>query len=195
MDQDIRVNQDFVNLNVNSTNNSQEDEVLDDLKELIVTNLPQDMFSDEQIRIKFEDLFRSYSMNVKFYYFRALKRCYIKYDDSEVSINARYELDGYLFGCETLRVFFAEPIKLKNTSSSLKPPENTKAFLISPPASPPVGWESAYEDPPVINLNLITALSKLSPSKNYLCQFHESSLKRLFVFFVKLFYLKMNHVN
>lgn len=167
MDKDIKINQDFVDLNVNSSNILEEDDDLDDLKELIVRNLPQEIFIDDHSRSEFEELFKSYSNTVKFYYFRALKRCYIKYDDSEASINARYELDGFAFGNETLRVFFAEPIKLKNTSSSLKPPENSKAFLISPPASPPVGWESAFEDPPVVNLNLIAALSKLSPSKNF----------------------------
>jgi hypothetical protein len=54
---------------------------------------------------------------------------------------------------------------LKNSRTSLQPPENDKAFLISPPSSPPVGWEQVHEDPPVVNIELLAALSKLNPRK------------------------------
>ena len=61
-----------------------------------------------------------------------------------------------------------KPIKLKNTRAFLEPPKNDKGFLISPPSSPPVGWESQLEDPPVVNLDLLVALSKLEPRKRTL---------------------------
>ncbi len=62
-------------------------------------------------------------------------------------------------------IFKFKPIKLKNSRATLQPPENDKAFLISPPSSPPVGWEQVHEDPPVVNLELLAALSKLNPRK------------------------------
>ncbi|CAK5276168.1 unnamed protein product [Mycena citricolor] len=73
----------------------------------------------------------------------------------------------------TLRVFRADPNPLLPTSDNdssipdvnyLRPPDLEKNFLISPPGSPPVGWEPIREDPPnAIPLadDLIVALRKL----------------------------------
>lgn len=46
----------------------------------------------------------------------------------------------------------------------LRPPAIEKNFLISPPGSPPIGWEQIVEDPPNVAPlaeDLITALRKL----------------------------------
>ena len=52
-----------------------------------------------------------------------------------------------------------------SSSMYLKPPPLEKQFLISPPASPPVGWEPQPEATPLINIELLAALSKLAPGK------------------------------
>lgn len=44
----------------------------------------------------------------------------------------------------------------------LKLPELEKQFLISPPASPPVGWEQTREEEPVINFDLISRLTAIA---------------------------------
>jgi hypothetical protein len=64
-----------------------------------------------------------------------------------------------------LRVFRADPTQLTPPGGThLRPPEIEKNFFISPPGSPPVGWEQIVEDPPNVAPlaeDLITALRKL----------------------------------
>ena len=65
-----------------------------------------------------------------------------------------------------LRVFRADPTPLEKLENPdlLRPPQLEKNFLISPPGSPPVGWEQIREDPPnatPLANDLIAALRKL----------------------------------
>ncbi|THV01384.1 Calcipressin [Dendrothele bispora CBS 962.96] len=74
----------------------------------------------------------------------------------------------------TLRVYRADPNPLVPRDSNeftipqesyLQPPELEKNFLISPPGSPPVGWEPIREDPPNVTPladDLMIALRQLS---------------------------------
>ncbi|PVD28647.1 hypothetical protein C0Q70_11241 [Pomacea canaliculata] len=57
----------------------------------------------------------------------------------------------------------------KSTDDHLHPPKPEKMFLISPPCSPPVGWEQHREAEPVLNFELIQALSNLSPGLKSAC--------------------------
>jgi calcipressin-2 len=64
-----------------------------------------------------------------------------------------------------LRVFRADPTPPTPPSEALlRPPALERNFLISPPGSPPVGWEPVVEDPPnaaPLADDLIAALRKL----------------------------------
>lgn len=65
-----------------------------------------------------------------------------------------------------LRVWRADPTPLEQDPEKtyLHPPAIEKNFLISPPGSPPVGWEQIREDPPnatPLADDLIAALRKL----------------------------------
>lgn len=109
-----------------------EDQVLTDL---IVTSLPNELFTNDKLKNEFESMFKRYILNesddnnmikitndncgdhndncgVKFYYFRILKRCTVKYNNESSALNARYELDNQLFYGQPIRVFFAQVIFL-----------------------------------------------------------------------------------
>ena len=81
------------------------------LTDLIVTSLPQELFTNESLKKEFENMFIKYAdatNGVKFFYFRILKRCTIKYSDESAAVSARYELDNQLFLGEPIRLFFAQ---------------------------------------------------------------------------------------
>lgn len=68
-----------------------------------------------------------------------------------------------------MRVFRGAPTPTQATQPvKLAPPPLEKNFLISPPGSPPVGWEPIVEDPPNRNTlaaDLIEALRRLQLSR------------------------------
>jgi len=66
---------------------------------------------------------------------------------------------------ERVRVYFGEHTPLQPVDQHLQAPESKKMFFISPPPSPPQGWEMRNEDPPnavVVAEDLASALAKLS---------------------------------
>lgn len=99
---------------------------------------------------------------------RSLRRIIITFHTIEAATIIRQILDGEsLFG-HRVRVYFGEPTPtelLSEKDRHLQAPRASKQFFISPPPSPPHGWESKEEDPPnkeVHAEDLAIALDKLS---------------------------------
>ncbi|XP_072932778.1 protein sarah [Epargyreus clarus] len=140
---------------------------LDDLpKSVIVTNIHSSVFADEKLKKELEDLFRTFSDNVTFQWLRSFKRLRVNYDSPLAAANARVQLHQYPFYNSCINCYFTQPvtpISLKN----LRPPAPVKQFLISPPASPPVGWEPREEGEPIVNPDLLAALASLAPGESH----------------------------
>lgn len=63
-----------------------------------------------------------------------------------------------------VRVYFGVETKIEQGDQHLQAPKSDKLFFISPPPSPPMGWEVREEEPPnkeVHAEDLAAALSKL----------------------------------
>lgn len=90
------------------------------------------------------------------------------YISSLLSIHACRLIAHFCRAPTVLRVYRAEPHRPLSPQTPddqfLKPPPLERNFLISPPGSPPVGWEPIREDPPnsrTLAEDLVTALNRL----------------------------------
>ncbi|OTF70172.1 calcipressin-2-like protein, partial [Euroglyphus maynei] len=147
----------------------EESSLLELPKSLIITNMDSRIFqnSSEQ-RAEFERAFRNLDPEVKFLYFKSFRRARLDFIDQKAATKARIIMNQIKFGDEAINCYFAE-IMDKNSSSNtehlLKPPALEKQFLISPPASPPEGWEPCEEAQPILNIDLHSALANLIPGQ------------------------------
>ncbi|XP_010884501.1 calcipressin-1 isoform X2 [Esox lucius] len=128
-----------------------------------VTN--QEVFERPESRASFESLFRSFDPDVNFQFFKSFRRVRINFSDALAAAEARLRLHKSDFNGKEMRLYFAQSVLIG--SPRLEPPKPDKQFLISPPASPPVGWQQAPDAVPVINYDLLCAISKLGPGEKY----------------------------
>ena len=73
-------------------------------------------------------------------------------------------LDGETVLGSRIRVYFGAETKIEMEDQHLQAPKSNKLFFISPPPSPPMGWEMRDEEPPNKDVHaedLAAALSKL----------------------------------
>jgi len=129
---------------------------------LSVTSVPEAVFSDADTKMDFEKLFKSYSEDIRFIYLKSFSRVRLILKSDEMANRIRSEMHNVNFRDAEMGVYSVKPILRRNSDPNLKPPERTKMFLISPPASPPLGWEpNTSEATPVINYDLLAAIASL----------------------------------
>ncbi|CAF1041762.1 unnamed protein product [Adineta steineri] len=165
--------------NNNNDNNNNEHDQIDDTNDdidisslpssLIITPVPQELFTNQQMKDEFEQLFRVYDSQITILYLKFFQRVRITFTSSHNALQARLHLHEHLFYGTRIKTYFACPIIFRgsNPGTYLCPPEPEKLFLISPPASPPVGWEQKVEDPPIVDLNLLAAIAQLEPNQSH----------------------------
>ncbi|KAI1388884.1 Calcipressin-domain-containing protein [Hypoxylon trugodes] len=96
---------------------------------------------------------------------KSFRRIVVSFFDEEAAIRVRSVWDGEAIMGERCRVYFGQPTPLDlHKDDTLKLPDAGKLFFISPPPSPPHGWEMKLEDAPnkqVHAEDLADALAKL----------------------------------
>ncbi|KAK4948537.1 hypothetical protein LTR10_012541 [Elasticomyces elasticus] len=97
---------------------------------------------------------------------KSLCRIICSFYDEDAAIRVRQEIDGTaILGTSVAKCYFGEPTPIGDEKKYLNRPDAGKLFFISPPPSPPVGWESKQEDAPnkeVHAEDLASKLNKLS---------------------------------
>lgn len=134
---------------------------------LIVTKVNDSVFEDEQSQAEFEAVFRVYDDTASFHYLKSFRRARIVFDSQKAAKSAKINLHrtdvcGHVVYCYFSHVPTVSEAKY---NLHLQPPVPPRNFLISPPTSPPVGWESALEHEPIVNYDLLTALAGLTPGE------------------------------
>lgn len=132
---------------------------------LIACRVPEEVFTARLLKEQFEALFRQFDAGVSFQFFKSFRRVRINFTDALAAAEARVKLHKSDFNGKEMRLYFAQSVHIG--SPRLEPPKPEKQFLISPPASPPVGWAQSQDATPVINYDLLCAVSKLGPGEQY----------------------------
>ncbi|KAH8360250.1 hypothetical protein KR093_011474 [Drosophila rubida] len=134
---------------------------------IIVTNIHSEVFANPELKHAMEELFRTFSESATFQWLRSFRRLRVNYDNAIAAANARIKLHQYEFNKKTvITCYFAQPVTPVN-NKNLQPPAPVKQFLISPPASPPAGWEPREEAEPLVNHDLLAALASLTPGESH----------------------------
>ncbi|XDV14440.1 hypothetical protein PO909_014693 [Leuciscus waleckii] len=141
---------------------------------LVATSVDHEIFSRPQVREQFEALFRAFDPDTSFQFFRSFRRVRINFTNALAAAEARVKLHKSDFNGKEMRLYFAQFFfqSVHIGSPRLEPPKPEKQFLISPPASPPVGWAQSQDAMPVLNYDLLCAVSKLGPGITQLPLLH-----------------------
>jgi len=137
---------------------------------LLITNLDHpEIFSAPNLQT-IRDLIAQHANIYSFSPLKSFRRIIVTFTDIPSAQTIKQNLDDEtIFNCR-VRVYFGAQTDISPTQQHLKAPDAGKLYFISPPPSPPQGWELKNEDPPnkeVIAEDLAAALAKLHAKNSY----------------------------
>lgn len=137
-------------------------------KSVVVTNVDLSVFDDPLTKTSFETMFREYDCGASFHYLRCIRRIRVDFESHLTASVAKQKLDNTLVANNVIHCYFIQVLSpCTDEEAYLHVPPLEKQFLISPPCSPPIGWEQPREDKPVVDYDLLAAMAQLSPGENH----------------------------
>jgi len=131
---------------------------------LIITNLQDlEIFRADNLQT-IKDLINASAPIHSWAPLKSFRRIIVSFFDEAAAIRIRQILDGEAIMGETVKVYFGHATPIEPKDEHLNLPDAGKLFFISPPPSPPHGWEMKLEDAPnkqVHAEDLAEALAKL----------------------------------
>ncbi|XP_037088361.1 calcipressin-3-like [Pollicipes pollicipes] len=99
----------------------------------------------------------------------SFRRARVNYSTPKAAASARIHLHETSICGATIKCYFIQPQSSRDEldDGTLHPPMPDKQFLISPPASPPVGWEPVREAEPTVNFDLLRAVTEMAPGESH----------------------------
>lgn len=133
---------------------------------LIITNLSDPLIFTADNLASIKSALDTHAPLYSFSPLKSFRRIIASFYSIDAAIDIRSKLDGETVLGQRIRVYFGSETKITNPQDiHLKAPSTGKLFFISPPPSPPHGWESRHEDPPNKEVHaddLAAALHRLS---------------------------------
>ncbi|KAF8328828.1 Calcipressin-domain-containing protein [Cantharellus anzutake] len=141
---------------------------------LIITSLPQPFFHPSVLD-PLRDYFETYGPLHSWAPIKGFGRVIAVFHNTDDAERLRHDCDGLRVGdgestLKTLRIYrgdFTPTSPTRPEFFHLQVPSNPRNQLISPPGSPPIGWEQIVEEPPntaTLAADLIAALNRLQLS-------------------------------
>ncbi|CAK8690556.1 unnamed protein product [Clavelina lepadiformis] len=135
---------------------------------LFACHIHENVFKLDNAKRQFEKQFDTFGP-AQFVYLPSFRRVRISYESSQEATQAKISLHMTKFLNQAMELYFAQTTSAENGAppTTLLPPVAEKQFLISPPASPPVGWEPIHENKPTTNFDLLSSLVELAPGESH----------------------------
>lgn len=133
---------------------------------LLVTNLQAPEIFTASTLTALHNLLNEHAPVHTFSPLKSFRRIILTFYTTADAVRVRQLLDGEAVCGSRVRVYFGQETKisLSDEERYLRAPKSQKQFFISPPPSPPMGWEMRDEEPPnkeVHAEDLAAALAKL----------------------------------